>query len=118
MVWSRDDSWNRRKGGLVYDANGDQLMAFPTDEKWPRFAAEIPPEIATLLDVEIKRVRLMHGRFTRADAVRSGLRMWLNHHNPERDPNDTIEGTASEIVDLPALEGSSEPPEQRERRAM
>lgn len=105
MAWTRDNSWSRRKGGLVYDADRGETVYFPTDEKWPRFCGEVPPEIAALLDVEIDRVRLMHGRFTRADAVRSGLRMWLNHHNPERNPGDTIEGTASDIIDLPALQG-------------
>lgn len=43
-------------------------------------------------------MRLMYGRFTRTDAVRCGVRMWLNHHNPARELDNTIEGPASDII--------------------
>lgn len=81
---SRDDSWLRSK------RHG---------EKWPRFGGEVPPELAEELDAHIASVRLRHGKFSRGDAVRAGLRMYLNHQRPE--PEAAIDSTA---VDLPDLE--------------
>lgn len=81
----RDDSWLRRK------RHG---------EKWVRFSAEIPPEIAAEIDANLLTAARPN-TLSRADAVRSGLRLWLNHHSPE--PEEAVESTGVEIVDLPAL---------------
>lgn len=88
---SRDDSWLRDKG---------------LNEKWPRFAAEIPPELADELNAHAEHFRYQHGRLTRADMVRSALRLYLNAVSPVQPP--AIEGTAEEIIDLPALQAASD----------
>lgn len=87
---SRDSSWLRRK---VYG------------ERWPRFTAEVPPELAEAIDEAQRKslgVNASPANATRANAVRAGLRLYLNAVDPE--PEAAIEGTAIEIVDLPALE--------------
>lgn len=85
---TRDDSWLRRKD---------------PDEKWPRFAAEIPPELAELLDAAQRKSMGVnsHGA-TRAGMVRAGLRLYLNTVMPE--PEQAVEGTAEDITDVLALE--------------
>ena len=80
---SRDESWLRNKA---------------PGEKWPRFCGEIPPELAEEID---RQIRLVSSSFTRADAVRSALRLWLNAHDPEQPPAIDVE--AVEMTDLPAL---------------
>jgi hypothetical protein len=83
----RDDSWLRPK------RHG---------EKWPRFAAEIPPELAEELDALVDK---LHGPPNRAEMVRAGLRLYLEFKRPEPEP--AIEGTA---VDLPDEDLPSETP--------
>lgn len=99
--WSRDESWSRDK---------------QVGEVWPRFTAEIPPELAEAL-VEAQRKSLgvnwdgYSGRprnATNANLVRAGLRLYLNTVDPE--PGEAIEGTAVEMVDLPAIEAPSDAP--------
>jgi hypothetical protein len=94
MEWNRDDSWARDK---LYD------------EKWPRFSAEIPPELAEEL-AAAQRKSLGNswdgysGRpinATRANMVRAGLRLYLNKISPEPEP--PIDSTAVEIIDLGRL---------------
>lgn len=91
---SRDDSWTRIKHH---------------DEKWPRFAAEIPPELADELD-HAQRLSLgvnySPKNATRANMVRAGLRLYLNTTMPEQPP--PVESTAVEIIDLPALPAATE----------
>jgi hypothetical protein len=85
----------------------------PPDEKWPRFCAEIPPELAELLDRAQRKslgVNATSSNATRANLVRSALRLYLNTVDPETDPDDTIEGSATDIIDLPALPEPQEPP--------
>jgi len=81
---SRDDAWSRRKRH---------------DEQWPRFAAEIPPELAAEIDA-LRPTVIAPNSLTRAQVVRAGLRLWLNHHAPEPPPPEpAIESTAVEIVE-------------------
>lgn len=79
---TREDSWTRPKR---------------YGEKWPRFCAEVPPELADELDAHIKRLRLQHGRATgnRAQVVRAALRLYLNSEVPERPPS--IDSEAVEL---------------------
>lgn len=109
MSWTRDDSWNRRKGGSLYATaeRGElRVLDMPLDEKWPRFCAEVPPELAELLDRAHRKslgVNASSSTATRANLVRSALRLYLNTLDPETDPDDTIEGSARDIIDPPAL---------------
>jgi hypothetical protein len=82
---SRDDSWLRPKR---------------YGEKWPRFAAEIPPELAEELDALVGKRD--HQPDSRAAMVRSGLRMYLEFKSPE--PPAPIDTTAVDLPDedLPA----------------
>jgi hypothetical protein len=93
----RLDSWTREKHYLGLDHPAADKNT--GNEKWPRFCSEIPPELAAELDTAIKRVSLS---YTRAAAVRSALRLWLEHNSPELDP--AIDGTAEEIINLPTIE--------------
>lgn len=94
-TWTRDDSWTRRK---------------QVREKWPRYAAEIPPELAALID-EAQRVSLgvnySPANATRANVVRAGLRLYLEAKLPE--PPAAVEGTAEEIVDRRELAERADP---------
>jgi hypothetical protein len=73
------------------------------DERWPRFAADVPPELAAELDEHARRFRMQHGRLSRASMVRAALRLYLNTVEPAA--NAPIEGTAIEVpdVELPEL---------------
>jgi hypothetical protein len=88
-AWTRDDSWARSK------LHG---------EKWPRFSAEVPPELAKALD-EAQRRSLGNDysptNATRANMVRAGLRLYLNRVDPEPEP--AIESTAVEVVEVKRL---------------
>lgn len=87
--WRRDDSWSRPKR---------------YGEKWPRFSAEIPPELAPLLDAAQRRslgVNASPRNATRANLVRAGLRLYLNAVHPE--PDAAIDSTAIDIIDRPQL---------------
>lgn len=75
---SRDESWLRPK------AYG---------EKWPKFGAEIPPELAEELDA---RIGTFNGPGNRAAMVRAGLRLYLEAAVPEAEA--AIEGTAIEVA--------------------
>lgn len=71
------------------------------DEKWPRFTAEIPPELAQLLeDVHKRRLGVNAAHATRAGLVRAGLRLYLETYAEAREP--AIDTTAEEI-DSPEL---------------
>lgn len=84
---SRDSSWLRRK---------------EHGEVWPRFVAEIPPELAEEIDAVMKKVAgVNQSAAVRSNAVRAGLRLWLEHHSPA--PQEAIEGTA-DVIDGTALE--------------
>lgn len=88
LNWDRDDSWNRDKRAR---------------ERWPRFATEVPPEIAEQLDelckVIARRNTLTH--YSRAALVRNALRAYLNAEMPEPEP--PIDSTAvEEPEELPA----------------
>lgn len=86
---SRDDSWTRRKRAR---------------EAWPRFTAEVPPELAEELDRAQRKSLGLDAtprNATRANMVRAGLRLYLNAVAPE--PDAAIDSTAVELVDLPAL---------------
>lgn len=89
---SRDDAWLRDKR---------------PGETWPRFTAEVPPELAEALEAA-QRVSLgvnaSERNVTRANLVRAGLRLYLNHVDPEPAPQPYTDSTAEEIIDLPLLE--------------
>lgn len=83
----RDRLWTRRKR---------------PGEKWPRFSVEVPPELAEMLDAaQRKSLGVNQDSATRPNLVRSGLRLYLNTVEPE--PEAAIEGTATEIIDVPLL---------------
>jgi hypothetical protein len=64
-------------------------------EKWPRFAAEVPPEIAILLDeVQRRSLGVNASAASRANMVRSGLLLYLHHVASVDDP--VIDSNASE----------------------
>lgn len=96
--WTRDDSWAREK---------------VPGEKWPRFSAEVPPELAEALKKAQRKslgndydgYRKSPRNATRGNLVRAGLRMYLNKVDPEPEP--AIPGTAVEIVDLVRLPAGS-----------
>ena len=72
-------------------------------EKWPRFCAEIPPELATILDeAQRKSLGVNTSARSRASMVRAGLQMYLEAISPAPEP--AINTTAEEIVEVPALE--------------
>lgn len=109
--WSRDDSWSRDRGGAIYDSDTKEFVDFPHDEKWVRFAAEIPPELAELLK-QAQRQSLgvnwdgymdRPTNASRSNLVRSALRMYLNRIMPEDNPDDTIDGTATDMDLLPVV---------------
>lgn len=67
-------------------------------EKWPRFAAEVPPEIAE----EIDEHRLHQvNQPSRAEIVRAGLRLYMEAEMPQGE--EAIEGEASDAP--PEIEG-------------
>jgi len=71
-------------------------------EKWPRFSAEVPPELAVMLDEAQKRSLGINWRQgSRAGLVRSALLMYLDAAAPMPDP--AIEGEIVEVVERPAL---------------
>ena len=92
--WTRDDSWARDKQAR---------------EKWPRFSAEVPPELAALLDeAQRKSLGASYDGYlkrptnaTRANMVRAGLRLYLERVDPEPEP--AIDSTAVEIIDVKGL---------------
>jgi hypothetical protein len=87
----RDQSWLRRK--------------HPLEDKWPRFTAEVPPELAEALDLAQRKslgVNATSQNATRANMVRAALRLYLNTVDPL--PDEAIEGTAVEIFDLSQIE--------------
>jgi len=90
---SRDDLWLRSKR---------------PGEKWPRFSAEVPPELAEMLDAAQRKslgVNASSTNANRANLVRAGLRLYLNHVDPEpQPPTYDVDGTAEEIIDLPLLD--------------
>lgn len=101
---SREDSWTRDREylGLRHpDAGKDGY------EKWPRYCALIPPELAEEIDAaHRKSLGVNADAASRAGVVRAGLRMYLEATDPEREA--AIEGTAVEVVDRPALTQSKE----------
>lgn len=96
-IMSRAEMWARDREyiGLKHpraDSNGY--------EKWPRFVAMIPPELAEELDrVHKKRLGVNVSSFSRAGLVRSALREYLDRHSPERPP--AIDVTSEEVIDPP-----------------
>lgn len=94
MTWTRDDSWAREKQAR---------------EKWVRFQAEVPPELAEALkEAQRKSLGVNYDGYlknptnaTRAAMVRAGLRLYLNKVDPEAEPAIDVE--AVEIVDLKEL---------------
>lgn len=72
-------------------------------EKWPRFAAEIPPEIAEMIDAASKKnLGVNVSAFSRANVVRSALRMYLDAADPLPEP--AIDATAEDDVSVLTLE--------------
>ena len=94
LRFSRDAAWLRRKA---------------PGEKFVRYAAEVPPELDELLmAAQRKSMGVNWDGFkahpktaTRANLVTSALRLYLNTVDPEPEP--AIEGTASDILDVPLL---------------
>lgn len=92
----REQSWVRRK---------------EFGEKWPRFTAEIAPELVPLLVAAQRKsmgvnwdgYKTRPTNATRANLVASALRLYLNTVDPEPTSEPFIEGTATDIIDLPLL---------------
>lgn len=65
-------------------------------EKWPRFCAEVPPELAEQLDAAHKKaLGINRSAFSRAGIVRTALHLYLEQIDPL--PEDALEGTATEV---------------------
>lgn len=77
---SRDNSWLRRRRPR---------------EKWPRWQAEIPPEMSVELDARIGK---QNGPRSRADIVNAALRIYLEIVDPEGP--EVVEAHA---IELPVL---------------
>lgn len=70
-------------------------------EKWPRFTAEVPPELALLLDnVQRRHMGVNASSASRSGMVRAGLRLYLHEVAFVEEP--AIEATAD--PEPPALE--------------
>src|SRR4051812_6415247 len=75
-IITRDEAWSRDRAFLGSahpdsDKNGH--------EKWVRYAAEVPPELAALIDKAHRKSLGMNAlAFSRAGVVRAGLRLYLN----------------------------------------
>jgi hypothetical protein len=96
----RDHAWLRSKTYVGMDRPGADANGY---EKWPRYCAEIPPELAEELDAaQRESLGVNQSGATRAGVVRAGLRMYLNATAPEREA--AIEGTAVDITDEPQAE--------------
>lgn len=61
------------------------------EEKWPRLAAEVPPEIAEEID-RYRKNKL--DPVSRAEIVRAGLRLYMEKYLPEPEP--AVEGEAED----------------------
>lgn len=91
-----EDAMHRRKLFLgrkhpLADANGN--------EKWARFAAEVPPELAQALDRVQRRIAGIHREScTRSGLVRFALLEWLEKYDgaPVIEP-ESVEGDAEEM---------------------
>lgn len=98
---SRDEAWLRRKRYLGLDHPDAGRDGY---EKWPRFTAEVPTELAEEIDrVQKKSLGVNYSSASRAGAVRAALRLWLNFIDPPPEPRETVDSTAVDITDLPVL---------------
>lgn len=92
----REDAWLRSRRFVGYrDADADASGY----ERWPTFAAAIPPELAAELDAAQRKslgVNASKTNATRANLVRAGLRLYLNAVDPP--DGEPVETTA---IDLP-----------------
>lgn len=93
----REDSWLRPKRYLgKRHPDADEYG----NEKWPRYGAQVPPELAEQLDAAQRKslgVNAVPSNTTRSALVRAALRMYLNATDPEREA--AIDSTAVEIYD-------------------
>lgn len=97
---SRLEAWSRRKTYIGFDRPGAAQNGY---EKWPRFTAEVPPELVPLLE-EAQRKSLGNNwdgdldrprSATHSNIVLAALRLYLEALDPEEElPIDT---TAEEI---------------------
>lgn len=102
----RLDAWSRRK---LFWGSRDKHADSKGDEKWSRYATEIPPEFDALLAEAHKIQSRPHVgvKNTKANIVRIALFEFLERHLPEEAP--PIESTADDVVVLPALPVGGDP---------
>jgi hypothetical protein len=72
-----------------------------------RIAVDIPDDQVARLERHAARVRARHGRFTRAAALRSAVRYYLDTVDPP--DAEAIDSTAVELVDGLALAAPAKP---------
>lgn len=74
----------------------------PREKKWTRWTAEVPPELAAMLEAAAKHsLGVNRASYSRANVVRAALGMYLDAHAPIAEA--PVDATASDVIDLPAL---------------
>lgn len=100
LISTRNEAWHRKKHFLGRDRPGANKDGY---EKWPRFTAEIPPELVPLLEAaQRKSLGINWDGYmdrprsaTRSNMVQAALRMYLETIDPEGDL--PIDATAVEL---------------------
>lgn len=102
---------NRYCSAVCLTARRDELFhrAKHHAEKWPRFSAEVPPELeAMLMEAQRRSLGVNYDGWkdrptiaTRANIVRAALRLYLNKTMPVAEPS--VQATASDVIDVLAL---------------
>lgn len=80
-------------------------IAIGEPEKWPRFTAEVPPEMAALLDgIHRRRLGVDASSASRAGIVRAGLRLYLETYGEVQEPaiDGEVEEASPELPDRAA----------------
>jgi broad specificity phosphatase PhoE len=68
-------------------------------EKWVRYSADIPPELAAMIDAAAKKsLGVNVSAFSHANVVRAALRLYLDKYAPVADPS--IDATATDDAPL------------------
>lgn len=88
-------------------SRADRIMAramghADPEERWPRFQVELPPEQAEeLMRLYRRTMGPNASSASRAGLLRTAILGWWEQQSPE--PDAPIEGTATDVLDVPAL---------------